>query len=181
MPHRFTLIILSVFAAVLVARTAALAERPRWQGEHDFLSPGEAEKVRDAQSASDRARLFIAFAEDRLKKFEYELQLKGPQMNRVEMLNGLLKAYTDCIDEASDRIDDGRQSELDMRPAIKEMQKKAAEYLATLNKIQTAGSRYAANYKDSLGDAIADTQDALRDVKKAAKEYGSVPVRRKPH
>ena len=176
--RRFATVVLALLAwtgasAVCVA-VAHAQERP------DFLSPDEADKVRDAQNPNERVKLFLDFAADRLKKLQYELQLKSPQMHKNRILNGLLSAYAGCIDEAADRIDEGRETNPNMRPAIKDMQKRGKEYLEALRKIEGSGGPELVGYKDSLDDAIEGTQDALKDANKTSKEYGAVPVRRKP-
>lgn len=163
-----------------VAASAACATTARAQEKPDFLSPGEADKVREAQDPNERVKLFLDFAADRLKKLQYELQLKSPQMHKEEILNGLLSAYAGCIDEAADRIQEGRETSPNMRAAIKDMQKRAKEYLETLQRIEGAGGPELSAFKENLDDAIEGTQDALNDANKASKEYGAVPVRRKP-
>jgi hypothetical protein len=60
------------------------------------------------------------------------------------------------------------------------MQKRGKEYLDALQKIEGAGDPELSAFKDALDDAIEGTQDALKDANKASKEYGAVPVRRKP-
>lgn len=150
------------------------------QQQPDFLSPGEADKIRDAQSFNDRIKLFLDFAGDRLKKLQYELQLTTPQIHKQQLLNGLLSAYSGCMDEAADRIQEGQQKGAQIRPAIKDMEKRGKAYLETLKTIEGANGPELASYKDSLDDAIAGTQEALDDTAKASKEYGATPVRRKP-
>lgn len=176
---------IQIARAALVVLAAAGAITPQgWpamgQSGQDFLSPAEADKVRDAPTPSDRAKLFIYFADDRLKKFQYELGLKEAIRQRVVLLNGLLNSYADCMDEASDRIQDGQQSGANMRDAIKTMQKEAKEYLDALQKVKTAGGPELDAFKDSLNDALDSTQDAIKQADKASKEYGAVPIRRKP-
>ncbi|HVA72306.1 MAG TPA: hypothetical protein VNF02_04270 [Candidatus Limnocylindrales bacterium] len=163
----------AVLGTVFAAMTHA-QERP------DFLSPAEAEKIRDAQNPNRRVELFLDFAADRIKKLQYELQLKSPQMHKSQILNGLLSGYSGCIDEADDRIQEGRETDPNMRPSIKDMQKRAKEYLAVLQKIKAAGGPEMSSFHDALDDAIDGTQDALKDASSASKEFGAVPVRRKP-
>ncbi len=151
----------------------------RAQEQPDFLSPAEADKVRDTPDANGRIKLFVDFAEDRLKKLQYELQLTTPQVDKPTILNGLLHGYSSCLDEAADRIDDGQQKGAKIRPAIKDMEKRGKGYLETLKTIEGAKGPELASYKDSLDDAISATQGALNTAAKASKEYGSVPIRRK--
>lgn len=170
-------------AAVAIAASALavllLPLAARAQDQPDFLSPGEADKVRDAQDPNDRIKLFLDFAEDRIKKLQYELQLKTPQVDKPELLNGLLNGYSGCIGEAADRLRADQQKGLQIRKAIKDMEKRSKEYLDTLKTIEGANGPDLASYKDSLDDAIAGTQDALDAATKASKEYGSGPIRRK--
>lgn len=163
----------SLIAMLMIPALARAQQQP------DFLSPGEADKVRDAPDSSRRIKLFIDFAEDRLKKLQYELQLTTPQTNKPAILNGLLHDYSACLDEAADRVQEGQQKGEKIRPAIKDMDKRAKAYLETLKTIEGANGPELGSYKDSLGDAISATQDALNTVAKASKEYGSVPIRRK--
>lgn len=173
---------MTVMLALLLctAASAACVAMAHAQEKPDFLNPDEADKVRDAQDPNERVKLFLDFAGDRLKKLQYELQLKSPQMHKNEILNGLLGGYAGCIDEAADRIQEGRETNPNMRLSIKDMQKRGKEYLEALQKIEGAGGPELIRFKDSLDDAIEGTQDALKDADKTSKEYGAVPVRRKP-
>jgi hypothetical protein len=166
-------IAVSVLAVLLLPLVAHAQDQP------DFLSPGEADKVRDAQDPGDRIKLFLDFAEDRIKKLQYELQLKSPQVDKPEILNGLLNGYSGCIGEAADRLQDAQQKGLQIRKVIKDMEKRTKEYLETLKTIEGANGPDLPSYKDSLDDAISGTQDALNAATKASKEYGAGPIRRK--
>ncbi|MFZ0414069.1 MAG: hypothetical protein WBE20_14075 [Candidatus Acidiferrales bacterium] len=171
---RLTMMMLAIaLAGTAWARIARAQDKP------DFLSPNEANQVRDEQDPAERAKLFLIFAGDRLKKLQYELQLKTPQMHRQELLNGLLSDYSSCIDEAADRLRNEQQKGTNLRKVITAFQKDLKEDLDALKKTEAAGGPELDSFKDNLDDAIESTQDALNDANKAAKEYGSVPVRRK--
>ena len=168
------LVAVSALAIMLLPATAMVQDQP------DFLSPGEADKIRDAQDPNDRIKLFLDFAGDRLKKLQYELHLTAPQVNKQGLINGLLSAYSGCIDESADRVQEGQQHGAKIRPVIKDMQKRTKEYLDALKAIEAANGPDIASYKESLDDAIGSTQDAAVEAAKASKEYGSAPIRRKP-
>jgi hypothetical protein len=176
--HRYAKVALVIVACAFAA--ALLGTVARAQDQPDFLTPGEADKIRDAQDPNDRIKLFLDFAADRLKKVQYELRLTTPQVHKQDLLNGLLNGYASCIDEAADRIQEGREKSLQIRSAIKDMQKRGKDYLETLKTIEAANGPDLISYKQSLDDAIAGTQDAVDEATKASKEYGSAPVRRKP-
>lgn len=173
---RFVAAVLTMAFAAAIMLLPAVA---RAQDQPDFLSPAEADKVRDAADAADRIKLFLDFAQDRLKKVQYELQLTSPQVDKPRLLRGLLEGYSGCMDEAADRIQEGQRAAAKIRPAIKDMEKRGKAYLETLKTIEGANGPELASYKDSLDDAISSTQDALNDTEKASKEYGSGPIRRK--
>ena len=76
--------------SLLLAAPLMRATTPQ---QKDYLTALEADKIRDAEKdTNERIRLFLSFAEDRLKKFQYELE--HPSTNRhTDMLNSLLNAY----------------------------------------------------------------------------------------
>jgi len=145
--------------------------------QKDYLSSLEADKVRDAEGTNERIKLFLSFAEDRLKKFQYELQ--HPSSNRhPEMLNALMNAYVGCVDDAADLVQLGIQKQENIRQGIDLMASRSKEFLETLNKISSDGADIDV-YKDNLDDAIQGTRDALSDAEKAKKAVAPPPLRRK--
>lgn len=145
--------------------------------QKDYLSAVEADKIRDAETLNDRIRLFLSFAEDRLKKFQYELE--HPSTNRHgDMLNSLLNAYAGCVDDAADLIQLGIEKQQNIRLGIDLMSSQTKEFLAVLQKLSTSGPELEL-YKDNLDDAIEGTQDAMNDAEKAKKKVAPPPIRRK--
>ena len=143
----------------------------------DYLSALEADKIRDAETSNERIRLFLAFAEDRLKKFQYELE--HPSSNRHgEMLNALLNAYVGCLDDAADTLQIGIEKQEDIRKGIDLMASRSKEFLPILQKYSANGPDLDV-YKDNLDDAIEGTQDAINDAEKAKKKVSPPPIRRK--
>src|ERR1700746_3928499 len=95
--------LLVAFLAPTVARPdARSAASP--QQRKDYLSEGEGNQIRDAYEPAERIALYMKFAEDRLKKFQYELNRKVQDRRRAEVLNNMLNAYTGCVDDAADQI-----------------------------------------------------------------------------
>src|SRR5215469_17151468 len=144
--------------------------------EKDYLSALEADKIRDAETSTERIKLFLIFAEDRLKKFQYELE--HPSSNRhVEMLNALLNAYIGCVDDAADVMQLGIEKQENIRKGIDLMASRTKEFLPILQKYSNGPDLEI--YKDNLDDAIEGTQDAMSDAEKAKKKVAAPPVRRK--
>jgi hypothetical protein len=165
-------------ASVLCATAFALAASPAFAQKKDYLSETEADKIRDAETPSERIKLFISFAADRIKKLQYEFAHPG-ELHRDERINTLINAYAGCIDDGSDLIQLGVDKQQDIRDAIKEMQSRAPEFLAYLKELSAKGQAVAP-YKDNLDDAIDATNDAIRDAAEAIKENAPPPVRRRP-
>lgn len=145
--------------------------------QKDYLSSVEADKIRDAETINERIKLFLTFADDRLKKFQYELD--HPSTNRHgDMLNSLLNAYVGCVDDAADLIQLGLEKQENIRQGIDLMTSRTKEFLVVLEKLSTDGPDREL-YKENLDDAIEGTHDAMNDAEKAKKKVAPPPVRRK--
>jgi hypothetical protein len=169
----FALALMALFLGAFVVIVPARAQRP----EKDYLSDLEADKIRDAETPNERVTLYMTFAEDRLKKFQYELEHPSPNKHR-EMLNYLMNSYGGCIDDAADVIQVSLGKQENIRQGIDLMANKAKGFLETLLKIQKDGPEQDL-YKDNLDDAIEGTQDAISDAEKAKGKAAPPPVRRK--
>jgi hypothetical protein len=171
---RLTARVLLAACCVLAGSLLAQARPPQ---EKDYLSSLEADKIRDAETVNERVKLFLTFADDRLKKFQYELE--HPSSNRhADMLNSLLNAYIGCVDDASDLIQLGIEKQDNIRQGIDLMATRAKEFLVILEKLSAEGAEREI-YKDNLEDAIEGTRDAMNDAEKAKKKVAPPPVRRK--
>jgi len=171
--------ICAMFAILAWIPLVAVAARAKPQSERrDYLSQEEADKIRDAGTPAERIALYVSFADDRLKKFDYELNRTTPERRRTEILNGLLNGYAGCIDDGADQIDLAREKQMDIRAALKLMKTKYDEFLAQLQKYDKDGKDLEI-YRDTLEDAIEGTKDALSDIADAEKEMLPAPVRRK--
>jgi len=177
MNHRFAFIALAALASTALARPLIAHPAPAPQ-QKDYLSDGEADKVRDAREPAERIKLYMAFAEDRLTKFQYELDRNVQERRRDEILNGLLNGYAGCIDDAADQIALATEKHADIHEALKLMRAKDTAFLETLQKWEKDGPELD-TYRDTLEDAIAGTKDALDDITEAEKESQAPPVRRK--
>jgi hypothetical protein len=145
--------------------------------EKDYLSGYEADKIRDAETPNERIKLFMQFADDRLKKFQYELEHPS-QTNHTQQLNYLMNSYVGCVDDAADLMQEGIQKQQNVRAGVDLIASKTKEFLEILKKIQAEGKESEV-YKDNLDDAIEGTEDAINDAEKAKKSVAPPPLRRK--
>ena len=167
---RFLLPVFCILMASPAVRAAA-------QREKDYLTALEADKIRDAETINERIKLFLSFAEDRLKKFQYELD--HPSSNRhADMLNSLLNAYAGCVDDAADLIQLGIEKQENIRKGVDLMASRTKEFLVILEKLSNDSAEREL-YKDNLDDALEGTQDAMNDAEKAKKKVAPPPMRRK--
>jgi hypothetical protein len=167
--------------AILVAGALAsgICAPARAQQKKDYLSQIEADKIRDAETASERVKLFLSFAADRLRKIEYERNRPAHDRQWVERMNSLLNAYAGCVDDAADVLEAALQKQENLRGATKELQNMTKEFRATLQKFAAEGADRE-RYKDALDDALEATSEAAATAEKVAKESPAGPERRKP-
>jgi hypothetical protein len=165
------------FAFVCVLALGTLSPVHAQDLKKDYLTTLEADKIRDAETPNERIKLFVQFADDRLQKFQYELDHPSPSRH-AEMLNYLMNGYIGCVDDASDLIQEGLEKQQNIRAGIDLMASKAKEFLDVLKKISADGKELE-SYKFNLDDAIEGTQDAINDAEKAKKNVAPPPTRRK--
>jgi hypothetical protein len=164
---------------VLISVTTAVRGAAVPQETKDYLTQSEADQIRDVRSPGDRIKLYLSFAEDRLKKFEYEQARTVPEAHRGDILNGLLNGYSGCMDDAANEIDEAKDKQLNIHPELKLLESKGKEFLVTLQKIEKAKGPDFDDYSDTLEDAIDGTKEAISDAQQALKEMLPAPVRRK--
>jgi hypothetical protein len=167
------LILFAAAGSCLLFPNQTLAQRV----DKDYLSSVEAGKIRDAETVNDRIKLFLTFAEDRLTKFQYELE--HPSSNKhTEMLNYLMNSYVGCVDDAADLIQLGLEKQDNIRQGIDLMASKSRDFLEILKRFSAGGPELEV-YKDNLDDAVQGTEDAMREAEKAKKKAAPPPIRRK--
>jgi hypothetical protein len=145
--------------------------------QKDYLSALEADKIRDATTSNERIKLFLTFADDRLKKFQYELDHPSPNDHSM-VLNALLNGYVGCIDDAADLIQLGIEKGDNIRIGVDLMATQSKAFLAVFDKI-SIDHPATEDYKDNFDDAIEGTRDAMNEVEKSKKQVAAPPVRRK--
>src|SRR5260370_33917894 len=117
------------FAGALGA--SVLAQVP----EKDYLTNIEAEKIRDAETTNERIKLFIMFADDRIKKFQYELEHPS-QNNHEQQLNYLMNSYTGCVDDAEDLVQLVIEKQQNVRAGLDVMPERAKKDRESLNTVK---------------------------------------------
>lgn len=168
-----------ILCTMLLAAAMLSAARPCMAQKKDYLGELEADKIRDAETATQRVKLYLLFASDRIKKIQYELERTTRDRMWEDRLSSLFNAFSGCLDDAADTLDAALDKLEDIRPAIKEMDAKTKEFQLYLDKL-SAGNPDLPKFKDALDDAREATQEAMKTTEKAAKAVPAAPVRRKP-
>jgi len=168
---------LSGWALPTLARSAPAPGSPQ-KLKKDYLSPLEADQIRDAPTVSDRVKLFLGFAADRLRKIDYELQRKEKDRMWSERVSSLINAYAGCVDDAADFLEAGLEKQENLRPGAKELDKRTKEFLPKVHELRE--NPLLAAFKSDLDDAIEATQDAAATAEHVTKELSAAPERRRP-
>src|SRR5262245_58720255 len=140
-----------LWAKILVATCLAVALGDKVSAQavqKDYLTAIEADKIRDAETTNERIKLFIQFADDRLRKFQYELEHPSPA-NHEQMLNYLMNSYVGCVDDAADLIQLAIEKQENVRRGVDLMAERTKGYLEILKKIQADGKEIEI-YKENL-------------------------------
>src|ERR1700733_15629132 len=139
-----------LLATLIFSIVSPVAANPAPQ-KKEYLTDSESDRIREAVEPAERIKLYIAFAEDRLKKFQYEAARKPADRRRSEMLNSLMNAYVGCVDDAADQIGLAREKQADIRGALKTFKSKGKDFLDALQKLDQGGAELDI-YKDTLED-----------------------------
>jgi len=153
-----------VWAMMLAAAPAALGQLEK--GE--ILTENEEDKLRDAQDPSQRIEIYLAFAEERLDRFEgSRSKPTNPNEDTGAYLNALLNQYIGINDELKNWIDDQYQRNGDMRRGLRDLLQLGQQQEDRLRRIEETPDAFSANYRDALRDAKDDLDDTLEGAAKA--------------
>ncbi|MGD0199758.1 MAG: hypothetical protein ABSD27_03305 [Bryobacteraceae bacterium] len=164
---------LLVFAFAMCA-IPSLAQR-------DFLTADEVDQVREAQDPSDRLKLYLQFARQRLDQVQQ--LFKEQKAGRSGMIHDLLEEYGQIIDAIDTVADDALQRKLDIALVMKAVAEAETGFLPVLEKIRDSQPTDLERYEFMLAQAIETTRDSLEasreDLGQRAAEVGEREKREK--
>ena len=126
--------------------------------DHDFLTPAEVGKLRDAQDPSERIKVFVSFQQDRLGRVAVAGDSNGDSQDSVD---DLLNQYISIDNELKDWIQYQFDHDGDMRKGLRVLLDEGPKQLEMLRHMQSSPGTGASDYSNSLRDAIADMNDTL--------------------
>jgi len=149
--------------------------------QRDFLTAEEADLVRLAQDPSERLKLYVGFAKQRLEQVRQLLALDKP--GRAGLVHDLLEDYTQIIDAIDTVADDALQRKLEIDVGMEAVAAGEKEMLAILEKIAAVPHKDLTHYEFALQQALETTRDSLElseeDLGKRSQEVAEREQREK--
>jgi len=148
-----------LIAALLVCLSPANAQ-------DDFLTRGEEDEIRDAQEADKRIELYLDIAQRRLDTMKADLDAKKPGAGRTAQRN--LRDYTSIMEAVEGTLEDGRENRTVREKALKQAEERKVEFLKYLQSLDSAATPAYEEYRFTLEEAIAVTEEVLANVRQGA-------------
>lgn len=166
---------LTVMAASCFLQTTLLAQ------DRDFLTPNEADQIREIQEPDERLQLYLHFAKQRMDLVEQYLAKDKP--GRSIFIHNALGDYSHIIEAIDSVSDDALRHKLSIDKGLLAVTNTEKEFLDQLNKIEDSNPKDFGRYKFVLEDAIETTSDsrdlALADSSKRSVALASVDAEEK--
>lgn len=143
--------------------------------DRDFLTPNEADQVRETQEPNERLQLYLHFAKQRMDLVEQYLAKDKP--GRSIFVHNALGDYSQIIEAIDSVSDDALRHKIPIEKGLLAVTNTEKEFLDQLNKIENSNPRDLDRYKFVLEDAIETTSDsrdlALSDSSKRSAQLAS--------
>jgi hypothetical protein len=137
----------------------ALLTLPAAAQQRDFLTPAEADQLREVQEPNERLKLYSKWALLRLDQVESMIASNKP--GRATFIHDLLEDYGRIVEAMDAVADDALRRKLSLDVGIAALTVSEKDMMARLQKIRDAKPKDLARYEFVLTDAIESTQDSL--------------------
>ena len=142
------------FACLLIALSLTAIAQDR-----DFLTPDEADRVREVQDPNDRLKLYIHFAKQRIDLLKQTLAKEKP--GRSIFVHDTLEDYTRIIEAIDTVTDDALKRKVDVVLGVQVVADAETELLEELKQILSKPPKDFQRYEFVLKQAVETTQDSL--------------------
>lgn len=147
-------------AAMMICMALCAGALVRAQ-DRDFLTPDEADQIREAQDPNDRLLLYVQFARQRMDLLQQYLAKEKP--GRSIFVHNTLEDYSQIIEAVDAVSDDALLHHRTVDKGMTAVINAEKDFLAQLNKIQESEPKDLDRYKFVLTQAIDTTSDS-RDL-----------------
>jgi len=137
----------------------ALLALPLAAQQRDFLTPDEADQLREVQEPNERLKLYSKWALLRLDQIEQ--MVASTKAGRATFIHNLLEDYGHIIEAMDTVADDALRRKLKIDIGITALTTAEKDMMARLEKIRDSKPKDFARYEFVLTDAIEATQDSL--------------------
>mgnify|MGYP000039710371 CR=1 FL=1 len=127
--------------------------------DRDFLTPDEADRVREVQEPNERLKLYVHFARLRLDLLKQTLAKEKP--GRSVFVHDTLEDYTKIIEAIDTVADDALKRKADLAIGIQTVADAETEMIEELKAILDKPPKDFQRYEFVLKQAIETTQDSL--------------------
>ncbi|HSR08061.1 MAG TPA: hypothetical protein VLM42_12985 [Bryobacteraceae bacterium] len=143
----------------IVPMLLALLALPLAAQQRDFLTPDEADQLREVQEPNERLKLYSKWALLRLDEIEQMIASTKP--GRAAFIHDLLEDYGHIVEAMDTVADDALRRKLKIDIGITALTAAEKDMVARLEKIRASKPKDFARYEFVLTDAIETTQDSL--------------------
>jgi hypothetical protein len=149
--------------------------------DRDFLTPDEADQIREAQDPNDRLLLYVRFAKQRMDLLQQ--YLAKDKAGRSIFIHNTLEDYSNIIEAIDTVSDDALRHKRPIDKGLLTVLNAEKDFLDQLNKIQDSEPKDLDRYKFVLTQAIDTTTDSrelgLEDSGKRGTELAAQDAKEK--
>lgn len=149
--------------------------------DRDFLTPDEADQVREAQEPNERLTLYVQFARQRMDLLQQYLAKEKP--GRSLFIHNTLEDYSRIIEAIDAVSDDALRHKRPIDKGMIAVLNAEKAFLDQLNKIEASEPKDLERYQFVLTQAIDTTSDSrqlsLEDAGKRTTELSAEDAREK--